>query len=56
MNGLFNAIKSLEINQPGDIVTLGDTFGDFEFMLGDAADEVVVTPMSSVPPMRLARM
>jgi hypothetical protein len=41
MNGLFDLLKHLEIDEARDIVTLNETFGDFQAMLGDASDEVV---------------
>jgi hypothetical protein len=41
MNGLFDLLKHLEVDEARDIVTVGETFGDFQAMLGDASDEVV---------------
>jgi hypothetical protein len=42
MNRLFDLLKHLEVDEARDIVTFGETFGDFQAMLGDASDEVVL--------------
>jgi hypothetical protein len=45
MDGLFNVIEALEIDQPIYIMMLGETFGSTGFMLVNPTNEVVGTPM-----------
>src|ERR1700744_712727 len=41
MDGFFNSVEAFEINQPGNIVLLGKAFGELQFVLGNAADQIV---------------
>jgi hypothetical protein len=41
VNGPFDVLKRLEINQPRDTMPLCETFSDFQSVFRDAAYEIV---------------
>jgi len=56
VNGRFNIVKALEVDQAVHVVTLGDAFSGTRFVLVHPPNKSLISPIWSVPPMRLASM
>ena len=42
---MLNLVEYLKVHQPAYVVTLGEALSNFQLMLGDATDNIIVTPM-----------